>query len=584
MTLTDEATLHDTRKTAAQSQFGPDARVLLSSVFGPYAQDDEYGSRLINPMELYHNQVTRVQGPFSLRIFHRSWGLMMIQANLRARTTLLDFPTLERFTQELIDNDYDVVGISSILVNVLKVKKMCELIRKHRPKARIVIGGHIANLPDLDKRIDADHIVKGEGVAWFRRFLGEDAEAPLNHPAVLTPINMRVMGVEVPNNAGETAATLIPSVGCPLGCNFCSTSHMFGGKGKFVNFFDADEIFHILCELERQTGAVSFFVMDENFLLQKPRALKVLELMEKHKKAWTFYLFASANVLKQYTYDQLVRLGISWVWLGLEGKQSQYNKLHGTDSHALVKELQSHGIRVLGSSIIGLEEHTPENIEEAIEYAVAHDSDFHQFMLYTPLPGTGLHREMSGKELLVDETQCDLPEVHGQYKFNFKHPHIRDGQETEYLLRAFRRDFEANGPSIVRMVRTMLNGWLRYKDHPDERVRRRFKWEAKTVANEHIAVVTAAVKYYKKINPAMYAKLEQLRKDIVKAFGLKTRIISKVGGIYVTHKMKKEMKRLAEGQTWEPPTFYEHNFEPGPLVKGKHKGEKCKFVKALARA
>jgi len=48
------------------------ARILLTSVFGPYARDEEYGSRAINPMELYHNQVTRVQGPFSLRMFHRS--------------------------------------------------------------------------------------------------------------------------------------------------------------------------------------------------------------------------------------------------------------------------------------------------------------------------------------------------------------------------------------------------------------------------------------------------------------------------------------------------------------------------------
>ena len=47
---------------------GSHARVLLTSVFGPYAQDDEYGSRAINPMELYHNQVTRVEAPFSLRI------------------------------------------------------------------------------------------------------------------------------------------------------------------------------------------------------------------------------------------------------------------------------------------------------------------------------------------------------------------------------------------------------------------------------------------------------------------------------------------------------------------------------------
>jgi hypothetical protein len=51
---------------------GVKARILLTSVFGPYAQGDKFGSRQINPMELYHNQVTRVQGPFSLRMFHRS--------------------------------------------------------------------------------------------------------------------------------------------------------------------------------------------------------------------------------------------------------------------------------------------------------------------------------------------------------------------------------------------------------------------------------------------------------------------------------------------------------------------------------
>lgn len=71
------------------------ARILLSSVFGPYAQDDEFGSRAINPMELYHNQVTRAQGAYSLRMFHRSWGIMMIQANISAPCAVLDFPTLK---------------------------------------------------------------------------------------------------------------------------------------------------------------------------------------------------------------------------------------------------------------------------------------------------------------------------------------------------------------------------------------------------------------------------------------------------------------------------------------------------------
>ena len=113
------------------------ARVLLTSVFGPYAQDDAYGSREINPMELYHNQVTRVQHAFSLRTFHRSWGLMLIQVNLKAPCTLLDFPSQERFIEELKTHQYDVIGISSIMTNLLKVRRMCKLIRKYQPDATI---------------------------------------------------------------------------------------------------------------------------------------------------------------------------------------------------------------------------------------------------------------------------------------------------------------------------------------------------------------------------------------------------------------------------------------------------------------
>jgi len=92
---------------------GQCARILLTSVFGPYARDDEFGSRNINPMELYHNQVTREQGVFSLRMFHRSWGIMLIQANISAPSAVLDFPTREAFERELSTQHYDIVGISS---------------------------------------------------------------------------------------------------------------------------------------------------------------------------------------------------------------------------------------------------------------------------------------------------------------------------------------------------------------------------------------------------------------------------------------------------------------------------------------
>src|SRR5512141_1373078 len=116
---------------------GSRARVLLSSVFKPFAQDDEFGSRSINPAELYHNQVTREQGPFSLRMFHRTWGLMLLQRNITAPCTVLDFPTRERFIRELTSHDYDIVGLTGIIVNVGKVKEMCRLVREHSPKSTL---------------------------------------------------------------------------------------------------------------------------------------------------------------------------------------------------------------------------------------------------------------------------------------------------------------------------------------------------------------------------------------------------------------------------------------------------------------
>jgi len=536
---------------------GSRARVLLASVFGPYAQDDEYGSRKINPMELFHNQVTRVQGPFSLRIFNRSWGLMLIQANIEAPCTLLDFPTLERFIEEIRANQYDIVGISSIMVNVLKVKKMCELVRHYLPRAVIVIGGHISNLPDLAKMIDADHIVKGEGVRWFRHFLGEDADRPIQHPQVYTNIGTHVIGTRVRLKPEDDTATLIPSVGCPQGCNFCATSAMFGGKGKFVNFYETgDALFNIMCQLESSMKVRSFFVMDENFLMYRRRALCLLELMELHDKSWSLHIFSSVEVLRSYTIEQLVSMGLSWVWMGLEGEDSQYTKLHGVETLALVRELRSHGIRVLGSSIIGLENHTPRNIDEIIEHAVRHDSDFHQFMLYMPLPGTPLYTEISAKGLLKHESELSLPDQHGQFKFNYLHPYIKDGLEEELLLRAFERDYAVNGPSLVRMIRTELNGWKRYKNHPSERIRRRIAWESRDLVRLGAAVVVAAKAYFLE-NQVLHAKMSALLEDLCSEFGPKARRVADLAGTLVLEQIMEEEHRLQQGLTYEPPSFYE---------------------------
>jgi len=534
------------------------ARVLLSSVFGPYGQDDHYGSRKANPMELYQNQVTRAQGGFSLRMFHRSFGLMMIQANLDAPCTLLDFPTLESFTEQLSNQSYEVIGISGIIANVGKVAKMCELIRRYQPGATIVIGGHIANKEGLDQMIDADLIVRGEGIRWFQRYLGQDDQQPVKHPAVFSGFGSKAMGLELDDNPERTAAILIPSVGCPLGCNFCSTSAQFGGKGKFINFYETgDELYDVMCGIERQLKVRSFFVLDENFLLHRKRALRLLELMEGNGKNWSISVFSSARVLKSYTMDQLLRLGVGFVWMGLEGEESSYDKLKGVDTLGLVQQLQANGIRVLGSSILGLEEHRPEELGAIIDYAVRHDTVFHQFMLYTPIPGTPLYEKHKSEGNLLPEAEFPFADAHGQYRFNYRHPHFKNGEEESYLLDAFRRDFETNGPSLLRLFRVLLNGLQKNKSH-SKAIRERLAWEAAPLRSTYAGAVWAMKKYYRD-NPQLRNLAGNLLADIYAEFGWGTRLVAPLIGRYVFGRLNREELRLAAGHSYEPRSFYEEN-------------------------
>ena len=146
---------------------------------------------------------------------------------------------------------------------------------------------------------------------------------------------------------------------------------------------------------------------------------------------------------------------------------------------------------------MGLEHHTPENIHEEIEYAVSHGTDFHQFMLYTPVPGTPLFAQMQQEGRMLD---VDLADIHGQYKFNYKHAAISRDESKEFLDWAFRHDFERNGPSLFRICETTFQGWKRYHNHPDLRVRRRFAQEARKLRTTYNAALWAMEKRLRTTN------------------------------------------------------------------------------------
>ena len=317
--------------------------------------------------------------------------------------------------------------------------------------------------------------------------------------------------------------------------------------------------------MEAKLGVKSFFMMDENFLLHKRRALQLLDRMKAENKAWSLYVFSSANAISQYSMRELVELGVSWVWMGLESPHSSYLKLHGADTLKLTQELRQHGIKLLGSTIVGLEHHTPENIHEEIEHAVAHNTDFHQFMLYTPVPGTPLFAEMTQQGRMLEGVE--LADIHGQHQFNFQHAAISREDSKKFLDFAFRRDFERNGPSIYRICRTTLNGWLRYKNDPDLRVRARFAWEARSLKDGYASALWAMEKHLRRTNPAVSASIHELRMEVGREFGLVSRITTSLLGPVLLWSAKREERRLKAGETYEPQTIIERRNWSGVVAE-----------------
>jgi len=487
-------------------------RVLLSGVFGPFGVDDAFG-RKENIMELFHNQVTREQGVASFRFMHRSFGLYFIAANIDADVTVLDFPSRDRFIREL-KQGYDVVGISFITPNFVKAREMARLTRQHAPGATIVIGGHGAAIEGVETLIDCDHVVKGEGIRWMREFLGQDPDAPIHHPSLSSADRQSILGVPL---LGTHASLLVPGLGCVNACKFCCTSHFFGRQ--YTSYLHTGrEMFEVASRIADERGTEAFFVMDENFLKSPERAYELMAEMERHQRFFSFQIFSSAETIVAFGLDNLVRLGVNFIWMGVECRNPTANfaKNQGIDPKPLIRALRDRGIIVLASGILAMEHHTPDNIQDDIDYLVGLEADLVQFMLLTPLPTTQLYLDMKARGLLRE----DLPfeEWHGQKHLSYRNPHFPGDSAERWLRAAFRQDYETNGSSMYRVTETAVRGYRYFAGLPnrDGCLEHRFR-QARATARRYSYMLPTVERYA--VNAQERARAEALDREASAVMG-----------------------------------------------------------------
>lgn len=143
----------------------------------------------------------------------------------------------------------------------------------------------------------------------------------------------------------------------------------------------------------------------------------------------------------------------------------------------------------------------------------------------------------------------------GQFKFNFRHAAISRNESKVLLDRAFRLDFERNGPSLYRLMRTMFDGWRRYRADDDPRVRARVAVAARQLRGGYDAALWGMEHYLRASNPVIADRIRRLRVDVEREFGLGSRLVNRSLGPLLLWASRWEARRHPEGPRLEPATF-----------------------------
>jgi len=426
--------------------------VLLTSVCRPLGPAHGDGPSV--GYELLHGQVTRAQGMFSPRSLHLHFALEYVAENLEAPCVVLQYPSKRELIAEL-KKGYDFVAVSFLLAVYPRMQEVVALVREHAPHSKIVLGGYGTVLSDEVLAPYADHICREEGVAFMRELLGEPRiEMPYRHPLIVS--HLKVFGARV-----SKTGMVFAGLGCPNGCDFCCTSHFF--KRRHIRLLPSGaDIYAVVERYLEIDPEISLVVLDEDFLLNKRRALEFRECVLRGGKALSLFAFASIKAISQYTVEQIVEMGIDGLWIGYEGTRSGYAKQQGRATDELFRELRTHGISILASMIVGLPYQDEAIVQAELDGLLALQPDLCQFLIYGPTPGTPFFERTLRDGLLRRELAQDSELYYKScdgFSAMVEHPSLAP-HEIEALQRhCFREDFRRLGPSIYRSISTWLEGY-----------------------------------------------------------------------------------------------------------------------------
>jgi radical SAM superfamily enzyme YgiQ (UPF0313 family) len=333
---------------------------------------------------------------------------------------------------------WDLVAISSYSA---QIDEGYELAKRYKKAGiPVVMGGlHVSCLPEEAAEY-CDSVVIGEGELSWPEVLSDCERGSLKpfYGSIEEEFDLKnapMPAFELLDISKYDRLTVQVSRGCPHQCEFCATSPLIVKKYKQKPI---DKVLNEIDKiLELWDGHFIEFV-DDNAIIDRRYWKEFLLQLKKRKIKW----FAETDISVSED-EELLNLmrdsGCVQVLIGLESPvEAGLNNLEMRGNWKLkqlpqykkaINKIQSHGIRVTGCFVIGLDGQGLEIFEQLNDFIRETELFDVQITIMTPFPGTPLYARLKNENRLLEEKnwkKCTLFDVNFEPK-NMSADELREG-------------------------------------------------------------------------------------------------------------------------------------------------------------
>lgn len=194
---------------------------------------------------------------------------------------------------------------------------------------------------------------------------------------------------------------IITSRGCPYGCKFCHNIY------KDYRAASPEKVVEEMCQLY-STGIRYIRILDDNFTLDRKRAIDIFNLIIKEKMDLRFELKSRVDSMDEELAKKAKKAGVYLIAYGAESANQKLldemgKKIKVEEIVKACNVTKKYGILCHTGWIIGYPGDTPESIEETVAFIIKLKPDTINLNILIPYPGTEVYEEAKANGTLIGD-------------------------------------------------------------------------------------------------------------------------------------------------------------------------------------